>query len=118
MAGPIGAGDSCSGSVAAKHALVRMVVEQLVDRDDARQLAFRIAVGSKRLQAETISGQRELVLQGRGELLAVHELAARLRRSQAWSGNGDPLASPADELAQLEEMLARELPREGPASDR
>lgn len=88
--------------------LVRLVATRLPDSPDACQLAFRQAVGSKRLQAEMLARQQELILEGNHDLIGVRELAAKFRRSRA-SVSGD--ARRTDELAELEKRLAREVPR-------
>jgi len=97
-------------------AVVRLVAQHLAERDEARRTAFRVALSSKRRQAEALGSQRALVLQGKTELWGLQALAARLRSAGAWGPDGSPqpdvLAEDIDALARTENALARRVPRE------
>jgi tetratricopeptide (TPR) repeat protein len=93
-----------------KSPMLDLVVGALSGHDDARRLAFRAALGSKRLQAEALVRQRDLVLEGQRELQEVRDLAISQRRAAA--GRGDPHRGPGQvDIADVEAALARAVPR-------
>ena len=96
--------------------VVRLVARHLAERDEARRTAFRVALSSKRRQAEALGGQRALVLQGKTELWGLQALAAQLRSAAAWGAEDSPhpdvFAEDLDTLARTENALARRVPRE------
>lgn len=87
-----------------------LAARHLADRPDVAQFAFRIAVGSKRLQAEALVRQHELVLEGRDDLIDLQILAATLRETAIWA-NDDAERNDA-ERDEVEGFLASEVPRE------
>ena len=97
-------------------AVVRLVARHLAERDEARRTAFRVALSGKRRQAEALSGQRALVLQGKTELWGLQALAAQLRSAAAWGADDSPhagiFADDLDTVARAENALARRVPRQ------
>jgi CHAT domain-containing protein len=97
-------------------ALIRLVARHLTERDEARRTAFRVALSGKRRQAEALSGQHALILQGKTELWGLRALAAQLRSAAAWGAGDGPrtgaVADDLDTLARAENALARRVPRE------
>ncbi|MFB9958733.1 CHAT domain-containing protein [Agromyces bracchium] len=86
--------------------LIELVLRHLADNDDARRLAFRVGTGSKRLQAEVLRRQREMILEGREDLIDVQELASRMRVQQV----AEEDVGRADELQKLDVALAMSVP--------
>lgn len=84
---------------------LQFVARHRADDPDSLAFAFRVGVASKRLQAEALVRQQDLVLEGRDDLVELHDLAAQLRRAAAWEDASD------EELDEVEAMLAFQVPR-------
>lgn len=90
--------------------LLTLVARRFRDQDEARRLAFRAAVGTKRLNAEMVLAQNELILRGFTQLLPVRDLAAALRR--ALGTTGAPTEDNKQQLDEVERQLSLAVPRE------
>jgi CHAT domain-containing protein len=84
---------------------LQLVARHRADDPESVAFAFRVGVASKRLQAEALVRQQDLVLEGRDDLVELHDLAARLRRAAAWEDASE------QELDEVEAMLAFQVPR-------
>jgi hypothetical protein len=66
---------------------------------------------------EALAAQNELILEGRTDLIDVRDVAAQLRRAAAWGAQDAPAVdgpTAGFELEELEELLARQVPRDAP----